>query len=208
MLYHTPYWLRKLGGNGLTWEMPGDGKSLYLTFDDGPDPDTTPAILEILKQFGIKATFFCVGENVEKYPELYELIISNGHAVGNHSYHHLKGWKNNTQKYLENVERCNEVVTSKLFRPPYGKMTRSQRLALKDKYNIIMWTVLSRDYDAKVSKELCLKKTWKYTKPGAIIVFHDHKKSLEKVKWVLPEYIEKAMGEGYGFDRLTVDGAS
>ncbi len=200
MLYHTPYWLRKLGGNSLIWELPGDRNSLYLTFDDGPNPDTTPAILEILEQFGIKATFFCVGENVVKYPALYKQLIAKGHSVGNHSYHHLKGWTCDTHKYLEDVEKCSKVVKSIFFRPPYGKMTRSQRITLKDKYKIIMWTVLSRDYDRRVSKELCLKKTWEYTNPGGIIVFHDHLKSLKKLKWVLPKYIGKAMEEGYCFE--------
>jgi peptidoglycan/xylan/chitin deacetylase (PgdA/CDA1 family) len=202
MLYHTPYWLRKLGGSGLTWEIAGDVKSLYLSFDDGPHPDTSPPILEILDRYGIKATFFCVGENVEKHPDVFKMIRDKGHGIGNHSYNHLKGWKSDWKEYIENVEKCNSLVNSTLFRPPYGKMTRSQRKQLKDKYNIIMWTVLSRDYDAKVSRERCLKKTWKHTKPGAIIVFHDHLKSISKVNYVLPKYIEMALKEGYDFKLL------
>ena len=202
MLYNTPYWLRILGGQDLLWQMPSDGNSLYLTFDDGPDPATTPSILKILKAFGIKASFFCVGENVEDHPELYEQILTNGHVVGNHSYNHLKGWEYNTAQYLENVHKCSKLVRSKLFRPPYGKMKAAQRKALVKDYDVIMWTVLSRDYDKKVSKETCLEKSWKYTRPGAIVLFHDHQKSIEKVEWVLPRYIERVMENGYEFEVL------
>ncbi|MEN8225185.1 MAG: polysaccharide deacetylase family protein [Bacteroidota bacterium] len=204
MLFHTPYWLKALGGNGLTWEMPAGENNLYLTFDDGPDPETTPYILDLLDRFAAKATFFCVGENVNKNPDLYQQIIDKGHAVGNHSCNHLKGWVTDTKMYVENVEKCSRVVKSTLFRPPYGKITRSQRKALKDKYNIIMWSVLSRDYDPKVSRENCLEKTWKYSKPGAIIVFHDHQKALSKLQYVLPAYLEKAIDSGYHFKALGV----
>ena len=182
--------------------MPGEGKSLYLTFDDGPNPETTPRILSLLDHYQLKASFFCVGENVVKYPDIYESILQKGYAVGNHSYHHLKGWETETRKYVEDVEKCSQVVKSELFRPPYGKMKHSQRRALKDKYNIIMWTVLSRDYDAKVSKEICLEKSIKYSRPGAIIVFHDHLKSIEKAEWVLPRYVEQMLEVGYGFKTL------
>lgn len=199
MLFTTPYWLRVLAGPGLCWEMPATGKELYLTFDDGPNPDTTPFILEMLSKHEAKATFFCVGENVERYPELYQNILDAGHSVGNHSYNHLKGWDANTKDYVQNIDKCARVVNTTLFRPPYGKMKHAQRRALKDRYRIIMWTVLSRDYDAKVDKETCLKKSWKYTRAGTIIVFHDHTKSLEKLKWVLPNYIEKASSNGYHF---------
>ena len=202
MFYHTPYWLRLLGGKGLHWEIPGAGNDLYLSFDDGPDPDTTPIILDILDRYKVKATFFCVGENVERYPEIFAGIKGKGHAVGNHTYNHLKGWETSTKTYLENVEKCSRVVESKLFRPPYGKMKHSQRRVLKDNYKIIMWSVLSRDYDARVRKETCLKKSLKYTKPGAIIVFHDHKKSIEKVKWVLPKYLKQTLEKGNRYEIL------
>lgn len=199
MLFNTPYWLRMLGGKGLTWDIPTDGNELYLTFDDGPNPVTTPAILDILKQYDAKGTFFCVGENVDKHPDIYQMILSAGHAVGNHGYDHLKGWETETKKYVENVEKCSKVVKSTLFRPPYGKMKPSQHKALRDQYNIIMWTVLSRDYDAGVDQGSCLEKTWKYTRPGAIIVFHDHQKTLKKLQFVLPAYLQRAKDSGYFF---------
>jgi len=182
--------------------LPGEHNELYLTFDDGPGPECTSIILDILDQYGVKATFFCVGENVVKHPEIYKQLTAAGHAVGNHSYNHLNGWKTQIGTYLKNVEKCRQVVTGDLYRPPYGKIKYSQRKALKDHYRIIMWTVLSRDYDAKVSKEKCLEKTWKYTQPGAIIVFHNHLKALEKVEYVLPAYLQRALDAGYQFKVL------
>lgn len=188
-----------LSGPGLTWQMQDEDKSLYLTFDDGPSPETTPLILEILDSFNAKATFFCVGENVEKHPGSFRMYIEAGHEVGNHSYNHPKGWETDTDSYLANVQRCSEVVKSTLFRPPYGKMTRSQQKALRENYDIIMWTVLSRDYDSGVDAQTCLEKTWNYTRPGAIILFHDSTKTIEKLKYVLPRYLELAKGAGYRF---------
>ncbi len=179
--------------------MPSLDKCLYLTFDDGPRPDTTAIILDMLKQYDAKATFFCVGENVVNYPDSYQKILDEGHAVGNHAYNHLKGWETETKKYVNNVIKCGEVVNSALFRPPYGKMKRSQQKALRTDYNIIMWTVLSRDYDTSIDQETCLEKTRKFTRQGAIIVFHDHEKTIEKLKYVLPKYLEWAVKEGYTF---------
>lgn len=202
MLFNTPYLLRKLGGSGLTWELAGEHNELYLTFDDGPEPESTSIILDILDQYGVKATFFCVGENVVKHPDLFKQTLAAGHAVGNHSYNHLNGWKTQTATYMKNVEKCRQLVPGDLFRPPYGKIKRSQRKALKDHYRIVMWTVLSRDYDAKVSKEKCLEKTWKFTRPGAIIVFHNHWKALEKVEYVLPAYLQRALDAGYQFKTI------
>ena len=179
--------------------MPGEGKHLYLTFDDGPDPDTTPTILEILAKYDVKATFFCVGENVFKHPETYQSYLDAGHMVGNHGYNHLKGWETETSEYIKNVHKCSEVVQSRLFRPPYGKIRRAQQKLIRKQYKIIMWTVLSRDYDPQIDREACLENSWKYTKPGAIVLFHDSKKSIEKLKFVLPAYLEKAIESGYTF---------
>lgn len=184
--------------------MPGTEKALYLTFDDGPNPDTSPIILDILNMHDVRATFFCVGENVNKYPETYRKILDAGHAVGNHTYNHLKGWETSTKDYIKNVEKCTEVVKSKLFRPPYGKMKRSQQRALFRQYNIFMWTVLSRDYDHRIDAHTCLEKTWKYTQPGAIILFHDSLKTIDKLKVVLPEYLSMAKETGYTFKVLGV----
>ena len=186
--------------------MPPDDNGLYLTFDDGPNPETSPVILDILNQYDARATFFCVGENVSKHPEIYDQIIAAGHQVGNHAYNHLKGWETESSEYIENVEKCSEVVKSTLFRPPYGKMKRSQQRVLRRNYNIVMWTVLSRDYDSKVGADICLEKTWKHTRPGAIILFHDHLKTIDKLKVVLPEYLSRAREAGYTFKVLGVEG--
>jgi peptidoglycan/xylan/chitin deacetylase (PgdA/CDA1 family) len=202
VLFNTPYWLRWLGGKGLVWEIPATGKQLYLTFDDGPTPSATPHLLEILQRFEAKATFFCVGENVVKHPDIYRMITEAGHAVGNHGYNHLKGWETDTEAYFENVQKCREVVNSDLFRPPYGKIRGSQLKVLREHFDVIMWTVLSRDYDTRVDRETCLEKTWKYTRPGAIVVFHDHMKSLDKLSYVLPEYLRRAKQAGYHFDLI------
>ena len=179
--------------------MPHGDKDLYLTFDDGPKPETTPRLLQMLAQYDARATFFCVGKNVEKYRGIYQQILDAGHSVGNHGYNHLKGWKTGNIVYLDDAEKCNKVVKSKLFRPPYGKMKRSQQKALRSKYSIIMWTVLSRDYDKSVYKHSCLLKTWRYTRPGAIVVFHDSMKSLQKLEYVLPAYLQMARNGGYNF---------
>ncbi len=206
MMFGTPYWLRLLGGPGLMWEMPAGDKAIYLTFDDGPTPGTTPRILDLLQEADVGATFFCVGANVEKYPETYRQILQAGHATGNHGHNHLKGWKTDTATYIENTNRCRQLVDSRLFRPPYGKITHAQRRALLNNYDIIMWTVLSRDYDPQVSRERCLSQSWKYTRPGSIIVFHDHLKALDKVEYVLPRYIEMAREQGYDFKVLSFEG--
>jgi len=204
VLFNTPYWLRLLGGKGICWEMPGDGNKLYLSFDDGPNPETTPWILNMLGRYNAKATFFCVGENVVKHHATFQSIIDAGHTVGNHTYNHLKGWKTATETYVENVRQCQEAVKSKLFRPPYGKMKRSQQQILKKQYDIIMWTVLSRDYDPRVSRESCLENSWRYTRPGAIVVFHDHLKTISKLEYVLPAYLKRAVEAGYTFRALGV----
>jgi peptidoglycan/xylan/chitin deacetylase (PgdA/CDA1 family) len=182
--------------------MPGHEKAIYLTFDDGPHPDTTPRILDILETYDARATFFCVGENVNKHPDTYASILDAGHAVGNHTYNHLKGWETETAYYIRNAQKCGEVVNSKLFRPPYGKIKRSQKRMLRQDYEIIMWTVLSRDYDPKVDVETCLGNTWKRTVPGAIVLFHDSVKTAAKLKLVLPEYLSLAREAGYTFKVL------
>ena len=182
--------------------MPEDEHALYLTFDDGPHPETSHLILDILKEHKAKASFFCVGENVSRYPETYKQIRDAGHAVGNHAYNHLKGWETGTAEYVENIRKCSEVVNSTLFRPPYGKMKRAQQKILRKQYDIIMWTVLSRDYDPKVDANTCLEQTWKHTRPGAIILFHDSLKTIDKIKFVLPAYLSRAREAGYALKVL------
>lgn len=199
MKYTTPKWLRWLAGPGLTWEMPAEGRSLYLTFDDGPDPETTPRILDMLERFGAPATFFCVGDNVEKYPELFQELLERGHGAGNHGQKHRNGWLTPIRLYLNDVMKSGEMMGTDYFRPPYGKMTPWQRQMIRREYQIIMWTVLSRDWDEKVSAKECLENTWAHTRPGAIVVFHDNMKAMEKLEKVLPEYLQRAVDEGYRF---------
>jgi peptidoglycan/xylan/chitin deacetylase (PgdA/CDA1 family) len=183
---------------GAVYRIPAkDKKTVYLTFDDGPIPEATPLVLDILKQYNAKATFFCVGDNVKKYPKLLERIKKEGHSIGNHTYNHLKGWKTPLKEYLDNVKACAEVVKSDLFRPPYGRITASQFRQLKKDYRIVFWDVLTMDYDANVTAEKSLEIIKKCTRPGSIIVFHDSVKAKDKLPWLLPKTLEFLAGEGY-----------
>jgi len=197
----SPFWLRWLYPQ-LIWHRSRKHPCLYLTFDDGPIPDVTPEILNILKSFEIKATFFCVGDNVQKYPEIFQRIKSEGHQIGNHTHNHLKGWKTSKKEYLKNVELCNKFTNSKLFRPPYGRGTRAQYLDLKKEYKIIMWDVMSGDFDLSLSPQQCLKNVIKHTENGSIIVFHDNIKAIPRVTYALPHAIEHWLKAGYTFATL------
>jgi len=178
-------------------------KIVYLTFDDGPIPETTPYIIDTLKKYGVKATFFCVGENVKKHPELYNHIIEEGHFVGNHTFNHLKGWNTPLGAYLENVNQCAEYVSSNLFRPPYGKMGYSQYKALNKKYHLIFWDVLTPDFDMHISAQECLHIVKKKTRPGSILVFHDNLKAKNKLKELLPGALDFLLREGYDIQPVT-----
>lgn len=180
-----------------------DKKTAYLTFDDGPNPKTTPYILGVLKKYGLKATFFCVGENVKKHPELYNLIIEEGHFVGNHTFNHLKGWKTKHQEYIDNVNQCSAYVSSTLFRPPYGKMSLRQYNALKNRFHLIFWDVLAPDFDVNCPAEDCLTIVKKKTRPGSILVFHDNLKVKNKLANLLPDAIEFLIGEKYDIQPVT-----
>jgi peptidoglycan/xylan/chitin deacetylase (PgdA/CDA1 family) len=181
----------------LTWRKSLSEKVIYLTFDDGPVPEVTPKVLDILDQFKWKATFFCVGENVQKYPELYAEIRRRGHCVGNHSYNHLKGFEFSTGEYLANVRKAAQFIESKLFRPPYGRITRKQIKALKPDYEIVMWDVITHDYDRKLSPDEVFGNVKRYLRKGSIIVFHDSIKAKENVLAVLPRAIEFWESKGY-----------
>lgn len=183
----------------LEWEIPGTDRGIFLTFDDGPIPEITPQVLEILDRYHAQATFFCIGDNVRKHPDIYTQLIAKGHAVGNHSYNHLKGWKTENELYFENVARCAKLVDSKLFRPPYGKITRSQSKILKAQYRIIMWSVLSGDFDPSISKEKCLENVIRNTKTGSVIVFHDSLKAAEKMLYALPKVLSHFSERGFKF---------
>jgi peptidoglycan/xylan/chitin deacetylase (PgdA/CDA1 family) len=179
------------------WDLPCGDSGVYLTFDDGPIPDVTPWVLDLLASYNFKATFFCVGENVSKYPEIYERIIAEGHTVGNHTYNHLNGWLTSQEDYLENIRMADELIDSSLFRPPYGKMRPSQSMSLKDSKKIIMWDILSGDFDANISAEVCLDNVIQNYKPGSIIVFHDNIKSWDKLVKVLPALFDHMIACGY-----------
>ena len=179
--------------------MEADAPVIYLTFDDGPVEGLTPWVLDTLMHYGVKATFFCVGENIERNPRIYERILKEGHQVGNHTYNHIKGWKAHTPEYLANVEKCEALVNTKLFRPPYGRIKKSQFRILSQKYKIIFWDVLTYDYDKLVSPETCLDNSIRYTRPGSIIVFHDNVKAQKNLKFALPQYIEHFLKLNYKF---------
>ena len=177
------------------------GEAVYLTFDDGPIPEVTPKVLEILNRYGVKATFFMVGENIDKHPEVYEQVVKAGHAIGNHTYNHLKGWKYSQTEYLANVEKFPKET--KLFRPPYGKVWIWQRRALtKQGYRIIYWDILTRDYDKRVTPEQMFARVKRDVRKGSIINFHDSLKSNERMLAVLPQVIEFLQSQGYDLRTL------
>lgn len=203
--HRTPFVLPWLYPS-LTWRMPSVGKSIYLTFDDGPVHGPTDFALEALKEYSAKATFFCIGDNVHKHPDVFKKIISEGHAVGNHTFNHLNGWKTASSLYLDNVKKCDDVLAShassaKLFRPPYGRITRNQ-IKLLEGYTIVMWDVLSVDYAKSLSAERCLQNTIGATRDGSIVVFHDSYKAEKNMTHALPRYLEHFTSKGYSFKTL------
>lgn len=205
--HRTPFFLPLLYPS-LTWRMPSDEKAIYLTFDDGPVPGATEFALDQLARFSIRATFFCIGDNVRKHPDIFRRIFRDGHSIGNHTVNHLNGWKTKYADYLENV-RAFETITQEagfagaggLFRPPYGCITPRQARELSD-YRIIMWDVLSQDYDQALSPELCFRGTVKVCRAGSIIVFHDSYKAQKNMEYALPRVIETLGGQGYRFNAL------
>lgn len=201
MFINLPLILKRLFKD-LTWDKKTKEKVIYLTFDDGPNPEITPKVLKILDAYNSKATFFCVGENVLNFPETYNLVIGDGHGVGNHSYNHISGWKTSNIEYFSNIEKARKLIDSKLFRPPYGRITPSQIKYLKKKYSIIMWSVLTYDFDKKVTKEQCLKNSIINTKPGSVVVFHDSFKSANNMLFALPFFLKHFIEDGYKFEVL------
>ncbi len=204
--HKTPVLVQKLYP-GLKWRQKTKKKELFLTFDDGPVPGLTPFVLDTLSEFNIKATFFCVGDNLKKHGEIAQKVVSHGHVLANHTFNHLNGWKTDTDQYLENIEKCEryltEVSTSRrLFRPPYGKMRRSQIRRISQKYEVIMWDVLSGDFSRKISEESCLSNSIKATHNGSIVLFHDNIKAEKNLKYTLPRYIEHFISQGFAFKTL------
>jgi peptidoglycan/xylan/chitin deacetylase (PgdA/CDA1 family) len=203
-LVKSPWWLKMLYPQ-LVWNKSRLDKTIYLTFDDGPIPKITPWVLEVLKTYQAKATFFCIGDNIEKHPEVFSQLKAEGHSIGNHTQNHLKGWAVADNVYLDNIQQCSKWINSNLFRPPYGRIKRSQIQKLKfknQKLEIVMWDVLSGDFDTKLSPEKCLQNVLKHTENGSIIVFHDSLKAWERLEYVLPKALEHWKKEGYGFGVL------
>lgn len=210
------------------WTFPSEKNSVYLTFDDGPIPEITPWVLDELKKHDAKATFFCIGENVQKNPAIFSKIISEGHSVGNHTFNHLNGWKTETSKYIENVEKTEKLFwhdgswklsgveinslrgsaiddqrskienRKSLFRPPYGKITSKQaKILQKNGFEIVMWDIISYDYNVNVSKEKCLQNVSQNIKPGSVVVFHDSLKAEKNLRYVLPKVLESISENGW-----------
>ena len=203
-LVHTPQYVQALFP-GLTWKMPTGAKEIYLTFDDGPIPDVTPWVLDTLRQYDAKATFFCVGDNVRKYPVIYDMVVEDGHSVGNHTLNHLSGWSTENISYFHNIRHCARMVQSGLFRPPYGKLRPSQIQFLQRHYRIIMWDVLSADFDQDITPENCFQNVIQNAGPGSIVVFHDSLKAETNLRYALPLVLEHFSKMDYTFCALKHD---
>lgn len=204
-LVKTPWLLKKLYPR-LIWHINNSPRCIYLTFDDGPIPIVTPFVLNILKQYNARATFFCIGDNVIKHPDVFKHLKNEGHGIGNHTFNHLKGWKTADNTYFENFLKADELLQTGLFRPPYGRIKRSQVSLLKTSkpgLKIIMWSVLSGDFDIKLSPEQCLENVIESTKSGDIVVFHDSLKAFDRLQYVLPRALEIWGREGFQFCLLS-----
>lgn len=203
-LTKSPSWLQWLYPS-LTWHKNRREKYVYLTFDDGPIPVVTPFVLNTLKNFDAGATFFCIGDNVDKHPEIFNEVLANGHRVGNHTFNHLKGWDTPDEEYLQNVEQCRTVVDSNLFRPPYGRITMAQIRKFRMQFpemEIVMWDVLSGDFDPSISVEKCTSNVLKNVTNGSIIVFHDSTKAFPRLQHILPIVLRELQILGYSFKML------
>lgn len=205
--------IRKLFSNYI-WLLPNNEKKIYLTFDDGPIPEVTEWVLAELKKNNAKASFFCIGKNIEANPDIFKKIINDGHSIGNHTYNHLNGWKTSTENYLADIEKCENAIiksacdfkrsTPQLFRPPYGKIKTGQTKRIKSLgYKIIMWDVLSGDFDQKIAKEKCLDNLIQNIEPGSIIVFHDSVKASKNLKYALPKVLDYLNNNNFSYARIT-----
>lgn len=203
-LTRTPWWLRMLHPGSLLWEMPEtDTPTVYLTFDDGPHPEITRFVLEQLQPFNALGTFFCIGKNVVAHPDVYASVLEDGHAVGNHTHNHLNGWKTQIEDYIGNIEEAAKVIDSRLFRPPYGRITPSEVKAMEQSrspFRIVMWSVLSGDFDTVLLPEDCLKNVLNAIRPGSIVVFHDSEKAFPRLQYALPRVLEYCRDKGWKMD--------
>ena len=218
-LVQTPKFVQRMFPKRI-WAFPNSGKKIYLTFDDGPIPEVTPWVLDLLQQHNAKATFFCIGDNIAKHPEIFKRIISEGHAIGNHTFNHLNGWKTKPEDYIENVLKAKSEIVHRIssiypeqsqkvapyttfFRPPYGKITSVQAKSIQQKgYQIVMWNVLSADYDTSISAEKCFKNVAENIKPGSIVVFHDSLKAQKNMQYALPKVLELIAENGWSCEKI------
>lgn len=203
----TPWWLRIGFPNGLTWDLPTEEKVLYLTFDDGPHPQITSFVLDELKKYDAKATFFCIGKNVKAHPDVYKRILMEGHRTGNHTFNHLNGSKTDDELWLNDVKEAASYIDSNLFRPPYGRIKRfCAKLLLETSppFNIIMWNVLSADFDTSITGERCFNNVKKHADNGSIIIFHDSEKAAPRLEYALPKTLEFFAEKGFQFKSISL----
>jgi peptidoglycan-N-acetylglucosamine deacetylase len=194
--------LLKLAYPGVIWNMPRNENVLYLTFDDGPIPEVTPFVLKTLHDFNAKATFFCIGDNVKKHPDVYAQLLASGNSIGNHTYHHYNSWKVSTGTFINDTNEASKLIASNLFRPPYGKLTPLTLFKLKREYRIIMWDVISCDFDVKESKEKVLANVTNNAREGSIVVFHDSLKASNNMQYALPHVLEYFSKKGFIFKAI------
>lgn len=196
-LVKTPWWLRKIYSSALKWKIPAQENEIFLTFDDGPHPTITPFVLDHLRRHNAKATFFCIGKNVKQYQAVFRQILDDGNRAGNHTHNHLNGWKTSDAAYFENIILAKQYIDSNLFRPPYGRISRFQIQQLKPLFDIIMWDVLSGDFDVNLSPQKCLENVLSNTRPGSVIVFHDSEKAFPRLEYALPKALEFFAEKGF-----------
>lgn len=193
-----PQFIRRLYSRAC-WRMDSSERVVYLTFDDGPIPEVTPWVLDVLDKYRIKATFFMVGDNVRKHPDEFKMVVERGHRIGNHTYNHLKGMAEHTDHYVANIDKADCYLSTNLFRPPHGLMRLRQYRALCERYHIIMWDLVTRDYNPKLNGRQILRKVQQYARPGSIITFHDSLRATHNLYYALPRAIEWLLAEGYEF---------
>lgn len=203
------HWIIKKLFRGYVWDVPNDNNTVYLTFDDGPTPGVTEWVLEVLRGHGIKATFFCIGNNIENHPGIFQKVVDEGHSIANHTFNHLNGWKTGNAQYFENIEACEKSIESRtgtratLLRPPYGKIKSAQAKWVREQgYKIIMWDVLSADFDVTITPEKCLQNVIHNTVSGSVIIFHDSVKAYQNLQYTLPKAIENLKERGFRFGKL------
>ncbi|MGX5818506.1 polysaccharide deacetylase family protein [Chitinophaga lutea] len=197
----TPALLKSLYKSCI-WDLSPAAGAVYLTFDDGPHPTATPYALDTLKRYDAKGTFFCIGKNVVEYPDIYQRILSEGHRTGNHTHNHLNGWKTGNDVYVQNIQQAAEYIRSDLFRPPYGRISPFQIRLLKKDYRIIMWDVLSGDFDTAITGKECLENVLFKLRPGSIVVFHDSAKAWDRMEYTLPRVLEHCRKQGWKVEAI------